>query len=68
MERCILTYRTLPDNDVAITPEGPIARDIWGNTDLKFNAYGQAIIPNHIEALAKVIFRRDDIDTGADDE
>ena len=58
MERCIITGRRLPDAEVTITEEGPIACYLWGKREIKFQADGFARVPKDIQNLAEKAFGR----------
>lgn len=49
METCIITKETLPDKDIAITTEGPIAVSLW-KEEIKLED-GYAIPDSNVQNL-----------------
>ncbi len=64
---CVLSNRELNQDTLVITPEGPMSTELWGDTEVDWNKYGEAIIPSHLRILAEVIWKRK-VDCGYDED
>lgn len=50
-EKCIITGKRYPDDEIVITFEGPVAAVLWGDVNIEFDEEGWGIMPPHVVEL-----------------
>lgn len=58
MERCIITGQLLPDVDVTITHEGPVAVSLF-EEEIQFDESGHAVMTAKVLEMARKAFGRE---------